>query len=146
MNCNAHVRDFVFKLQKSTLTKFQNLTAWSWKRIWCNSKIPISCSYNFVHFSYGSGLSAPCFWNSVPFYTSTTPSPQIIKLKFQCIYKSWQSLLLSYTNIVKVPTDLLDVHLSLKGNPASSEPPSFRLGISNGNSKETRIPFAHLKC
>jgi len=22
MNCNAHVRDFVFKLQKSTLTKF----------------------------------------------------------------------------------------------------------------------------
>jgi hypothetical protein len=62
------------------------------------------------------------------------------------VYIQKLDLLLSYTNIVKVPTYLLDVHLSLKGNPASSEPPSFRLGISNGNSKETRIPFAHLKC
>jgi hypothetical protein len=53
--------------------------------------------------------------------------------------------LATYTNIVKVPTNLLDVHLSFKGNPASSEPPSFRLGISNGNSKKPRIPFAHLK-
>jgi hypothetical protein len=55
------------------------------------------------------------------------------------------TILITHTNIVKVPTNLLDVHLSLKGNPASSEPSSFRLRISNGNSKEPRITFAHLK-